>query len=97
MQQQQIEVFFDALTAAEVVDRLRLQAEINSILNAIALTTARMNGARGDDRVMLNNEGTGIVIIRNAVGNEYDEAGEVLPEAAAAGKAPKRPQAVTTE
>lgn len=93
MQQQQFEFFFDELTAGEVADRLRLQAEINTFLNAVALTTARMNGARGDDRVMLNKEGTGVVIVRNTAVTENGEAPEVLPEA---GKAPKRPQAAAT-
>lgn len=61
----QTEFLFDELTARDVAERLRVRAEIDAFLNAVLLTTARMNGATGADRVILNNAGNGVLIIAN--------------------------------
>lgn len=58
----QREILFDELTAKDVAERLRLIDACNNYLNAVALTVARLNGAGVNDRVMLNREGTGIVV-----------------------------------
>lgn len=59
---QQREFFFDELTARDVAERLRVRAEIDAYLNAVALTTARLNGARPDERVILNRDGSGVIV-----------------------------------
>lgn len=55
------EFLFDELTARDVAERLRVRAEIDAYLNAVALTVARVNGCAPTDRVMLNAAGTGVV------------------------------------
>lgn len=58
----QKEILFDALTAQEVASRLAVIRENQTAVNMIALTVARMNGAGPDDRIGLNDAGTGIVV-----------------------------------
>lgn len=56
------EIFFDALTAADVAERLRALNELNAYLNAVVLTYARAAGCGPADQVQLNREGTGVVV-----------------------------------
>lgn len=72
------EFFFDDLTARDVAERLRVRAEVEAYLNAVALTVARMNGAGNNERVMLNGSGTGIIVVSSA-----DNVDDAIPEAAA--------------
>lgn len=55
-------ILFDPLTAADVKSRIETINRENNYLNAIILTTARMNGAPPNAGVGLNAEGTGVVI-----------------------------------
>ena len=71
-------ILFDAMTAAEVKQRLEIIIQNQQIVNAVALTVARMNGAAPDTDVRLNETGTGI-IITIAGPYEVDGTGETKP------------------
>lgn len=53
---------FDAVTAREVSERLRVIREQQEAVNLICLTVARMKGAQGDERVYLSPTGGGVVV-----------------------------------
>lgn len=84
------EILFDDMTARDVAERLRLQAEIQSYINAVALTVARMNGAGAADTVSLNRAGTGIVIASTEISGGGDDGEPVTLPAEAAAMARKR-------
>jgi hypothetical protein len=54
------EIIFDALTAKEVSERLRVIRENQTAVNMVALTVARIHGAAPTDMVQLNEGATGI-------------------------------------
>lgn len=58
---------FDAVTAREVSERLRVIREQQEAVNLICLTVARMRGAQGDERVYLSPTGGGVVVERRDV------------------------------
>ncbi len=74
---------FDALTAAEVKARLDAITQNQQVLNTIALTVARMDGAPADAEVRLNEDATGIVVTLKNI-----EDAEGLPSASTGGKTP---------
>lgn len=69
-------ILFDAMTAAEVKQRLEIITQNQQIVNAVALTVARMNGAAPDTDVRLNEAGTGIVI---TMADSYESEGVSEP------------------
>jgi len=69
-------ILFDAMTAAEVKQRLEIITQNQQIVNAMALTVARMNGAAPDTDVRLNETGTGIIM---TTVEPYDSEGASEP------------------
>lgn len=72
-------ILFDPLTADDVKSRIDTINRENNYLNAIILTTARMNGAPPTAGVGLNADGTGVVINFPDVAEEAVETAETEP------------------
>jgi len=86
-------ILFDPLTADDVKSRIETISRENNYLNAIILTTARMNGAPPTAGVGLNADGTGVVINFPDVA---EEAVETEPSASDIPQPPKAPKVRNT-